>query len=169
MSDEPVDIEALLARELAGFDPTTRGSSAPIGGVVVNWRELDDADAPQAWEQLRAFVEWVTVRYNIPVSVVPNCWYRHPGLVEELSALHSAHTAAFDQSDAGFGPIGWHERFAVAIPRLTRAYGGGCSNGHQATRPRSWTNVIDTQEWDTWATTAHTHRGDNASNERRNR
>ena len=52
---------------------------------------------------LRDWVEWFTVRYDVPVSVVPNCWWRHGALVEELSALHVAHLAAFDASDAGFG------------------------------------------------------------------
>lgn len=170
MSDTPVDIEALLARELVGYDPSKRdGPSTPIGGAVVNWRTLDDDEARKVWDALRAWVEWASVRYNVPVSVIPNCWYRHPALVEELSALHTAHLAAFDPSDSGYGPISWHERFAAAATRLTRAYGGGCNNGHQATRPRSWADVIDAQDWDTWANTAHAHRGDPASHERRNR
>ncbi len=170
MSNEPVDIEQLLAQELAGFDPTRRdGSSAPIGGAIINWRELSDEDAPEAWARLRGWVEWVSVRYNIPVSIIPNCWYQHDALVEELSALHTAHLAAFDESDAGFGPIGWHERFAVAMPRLTRAYGGGCSDGHRPLRPRNWSGVIEDQEWETWASTAHAHRGEPTSNERRTR
>ncbi|WP_448256108.1 hypothetical protein [Microbacterium aurum] len=169
MADEQVNIEALLAHELARFDPSNRGTSAPLGGAVVNWRELDDEDARAVWEHLRSWVEWVTVRYDVPLSIVPNCWFLHPALVEELSALHTAHAAAFDESDAGLGPISWHERFAAATPRLARAYGGGCSNGHQATRPRSWTNVIDDQEWEAWAATAHAHGGDTAPDERRNR
>lgn len=161
MSEEDeVNMEALFAAELAGFTPAARGgSSAPLGAHVVSWRELRDEEAAREWKLLRAFVEWVTVRYQLPISTVPTCWYRHPALVEELSALHTAHLAAFDTTDAGFGPISWHERFAAALPRLTRAYGGGCNNGHQPAKPRSWDGITDEQEWDTWITQTHAHRG----------
>ena len=155
-SFDPDDVDALLAQELSGFDPNSRASgSGIIGGLVTNWHELSDAEAAQRWEALRAWVEWFTVRYNVPISVVPDCWWRHGAIVEELSALHTAHHAAFDLSDSGFGPIGWHERLAIAIPRLNRAYGGGCNNGHKPTRPRSWAHATDEQEWEAWTTTAH--------------
>lgn len=88
-------------------------------------------------------------------DAAPVCWFKHGDLVEELSALHLAHTVAFDTSDAGFGPIGWHERLSLAIPRLRRAYAGGCSRGHDRYKPRSWTNAVDEQEWDAWANQAH--------------
>jgi len=153
---DPNDVDALLARELSGFDAGTRyGNSSPIGGLVTNWRELSDAEATERWNVLRDWVEWWTIRYNIPVSVVPNCWWQHGNIVEELSALHTAHVAAFDTSDAGFGPIGWHERLAIAVPRLSRAYGGGCNNGHKPPKPRSWAEVTDEQEWTAWTSQAH--------------
>jgi hypothetical protein len=153
---EVPDFDDAIAGAMAGFDPLYRnGSSAPLGAEVVNWRHLADEDAPRAWERLRAWVEWFTVRYDIPISTVPVCWWRHPALVEELSALHTAHQAAFDQSDAGFGPIGWHERLAAAIPRLGRAYAGGCTRGHSPHKPRSWDDVTDEQEWTAWTNRAH--------------
>lgn len=156
--DPDIDYDALLADDLT-FDPRDRGgSSAPLGAHVANWRTLADDAAEAEWAALRSWVEWFTVRYNIPISVIPNCWYQHGALVEELSALHTAHTTSFDPADTGYGPIGWHERLAVAHPRLTRAYGGGCNNGHQPLKPRSWSNVIDEAEWTAWTNTAHAHR-----------
>lgn len=150
------DVDALLAQELSGFDPNSRtGGSGIIGGLVTNWRELSDAEASERWQSLREWVEWFTVRYNIAISVVPDCWWRHAPLVEELSALHTAHLAAFDPSDSGFGPIGWHERLTIAIARLNRSYGGGCNNGHKPIRPRSWAQSTDEQEWEAWAKAAH--------------
>jgi len=152
------DVDDLLAEEMTDFEPDFRhGSSSPIGAQVINWRTLTNAEARAAWRELRAWVEWFTVRYRISESVVPACWYKHGQLVEELSALHIAHTAAFDPSDAGFGPIGWHERLSIALPRLTRAYSGGCSRGHDPLKPRSWTGVDDEQEWDAWTNQAHAH------------
>ena len=82
---DPTDVDALLARELSGFDPGTRyGNSSPIGGLVTNWRELSGTEAAERWNALRDWVEWWTTRYNIPVSVVPNCWWQHGNIVEEL-------------------------------------------------------------------------------------
>lgn len=155
---DPDEADRLLAQDLAGFDPAGRYCpSDPIGAHVVDWRRLPDTKAAEEWRLLRDWVEWFTVRYNIPVSVVPNCWWQHGALVEELSALHVAHLAAFDDSDAGFGAIGWHERLSLALPRLTRA-GTGCASGHSPTKPRSWANAISEPEWDAWITQTHAHR-----------
>lgn len=164
---DPPDYDDLMAAEMSDFEPDDRdGSSAPIGPDVISWRELVDADARAAWTELRAWVEWFTVRYHVSESVVPVCWYKHGDLVEELSALHIAHEAAFDESDAGFGPIGWHERLNLAMPRLRQRYAGGCSRGHTSYKPRSWANV-DEQEWDAWANQAHAGRGAEGASERK--
>lgn len=134
------------------------GDSAPItGGNGVNWRTLPDENAAERWTLLREWVEWFTVRYQIPISTVPDCWWQHGALVEELSALHLAHNASFHPSDTGLGPIGWHERLAVTLPRLTRAYGGGCTNGHRPLKPRAWANATDEAAWTAWTTQAHAH------------
>jgi hypothetical protein len=109
------------------------------------------------WTALREWVEWFTTRYNIPFSTVPICWWQHDALVEELSALHTAHLAAFDPADTGFGPLSWHERLAIATPRLTRAYGGGCNTEHRPTKTRSWDRVTDETAWTAWTTKAHAH------------
>ncbi|MFB8385582.1 hypothetical protein ACFC3F_00400 [Microbacterium sp. NPDC055910] len=153
-----VDYDGMLADDLALDARQRGGTSAAIAAHVVNWRTLTDEGAPVEWAALRAWVEWFTVRYHVPHSVIPNCWWQHGALVEELSALHTAHTVSFDSSDTGYGPVGFHEHLTLAHPRLTRAYGGGCNNGHQATRPRSWTNVTDEKEWAAWTTTGHAHR-----------
>ncbi|WP_439593068.1 hypothetical protein [Microbacterium sp.] len=130
-------------------------SSEPIAAEIINWRYLTSGEAEQVWADLRDWVEWFTVRYRVPISTVPNCWWQHEQLVEELSALHTAHVVCFDDADTGLGPVGWHERLAIARPRLTHAYGGGCSNGHQDTPSRSWATVTDENAWTAWTTQAH--------------
>ncbi|MCR2764995.1 hypothetical protein NQ152_15930 [Microbacterium sp. zg.B48] len=158
MSYPDDDVEAQISGEMTAFDPTARhGDSTPLGARIVNWRHLSDADARAVWGELRGWVEWFIIRYRVPESTVPACWWKHGQLVEELSALHTAHTAAFDTSDTGFGPIGWHERLSLALPRLTRAYAGGCSNGHRDITPRSTGSAPDEQEWDAWTSQAHAH------------
>lgn len=128
------------------------GSSQPIGSTVINWRNLRDEDAVQAWSDLRDFVEWFCTRYEITSTMVPDCWYKHPNLVEELSALHTAHTVAFDEADGGWGPIGWHERLTVAMGRIRNAYSNTCRNGHAPITPRTWPTQPD---WTSWTTQAH--------------
>ena len=152
----PPDYDDDIANDVSGYDPNNRyGSSEPLGAHIINWRTLPDHKAAAAWAALREWVEWFTVRYRISESVVPACWYKHGQLVEELSALHTAHTVAFDSTDAGFGPIGWHERLSLALPRMAKAYSGGCARGHDPLKPRSWDGITDEQEWDAWTTQAH--------------
>ena len=80
------EVEALIAQQMARFNPADRhGSSDPLGAHVVDWRHLTDSAAPAEWAALRDWVEWFVVRYRIAESVVPFCWYRHGQLVEELS------------------------------------------------------------------------------------
>lgn len=160
------------AIRLFALDMAKDGAAPPSDddiGRVVNWRELDDNQARAEWVALRSWVEWMTVRYNIPVSMVPACWWQHPALVEELSALHSAHEAAFDERDTGFGPVNWHERFATAQTRLSRAYSGSCSDGHSPRKPRSWSGVTDEDEWDAWTNRAHADQPPRAGNRKEGR
>ena len=98
------------------------------------WRHLDQAAAAELWAELADWVQWLRERYNLG-SAIPQCWYRHPAAVEELTALMSAHTAAYQQLATPKGaPIrdhdlmsGWH-RDALA-PALSRIKGqfGECS------------------------------------------
>jgi hypothetical protein len=166
--DDPGDTDDAVATDNSEIEPDPRyangpppdpsqAPSAPIGGGAIDWSTLEGEDARKAWAALREWVEWFTVRYRISESTVPACWWKHGQLVEELSALHIAHRAAFHSSDSGFGPIGWHERLSLTLPRLTRAYAGGCARGHDILKPRSWASSTDEQEWDAWTTQAHAH------------
>lgn len=149
----PEELENLTAAHLAR-PPVMEHPSEPTGTPPVDWRSLSGDEAREAWIALREWVEWFTVRYNVPVSVVPACWWRHGALVEELSALHVFHQTAYDENDTGYGPIGWHERLVQAQGRLQRA-GSGCSSGHFELRPRSWVGQTDEAEWDAWIDQAH--------------
>ncbi|MGO1411643.1 MAG: hypothetical protein ACTHX2_01115 [Microbacterium sp.] len=62
---------------------------------------------------------WLVPRYDIGPAKIPDCWWRHGPLVEELSVLHTAWQVAFDETDGGYGPIGWHERLGAALSRET--------------------------------------------------
>jgi len=151
---DPDELEALIAAQVAGPPLGTRpGEATPTGPV--SWRTLAPGDAARVWEELRDWVEWFTVRYNIPLTTVPACWYRHGQLVEELSALHTLHQASFDPADTGYGPIGFHERLTPALTRLQRA-GSGCATAHIDLKPRTWPSRPGA-DWDAWITQTHAH------------
>lgn len=103
-------------------DPLRRGGSDPAPGTrAVRWRDLAPDLAPLEWQTLRDWVEWVTARFDISVSVIPNCRWKHPALVEELSALHVAWRTAYDKHDTDLGPVMWLEGWHNAKPRLRAA------------------------------------------------
>tara|TARA_B100000378_G_scaffold219263_1_gene182574 strand:- start:333 stop:794 length:462 start_codon:yes stop_codon:yes gene_type:complete len=149
----PEDMERFIAQQLSG-PPVVSHTDDPTGVPPVDWRSLSADASREAWGALRDWVEWFTVRYDVPISVVPNCWWKHGALVEELSALHILHQASFDPNDTGYGPIGWHERLAQAQNRLQRA-GSGCTSQHHESKPRSWQEATDEAEWDAWIDQSH--------------
>lgn len=129
MSEHETPIEDLLG----GLDEAPddgRREPGMLGITVVDWRTLADERAPEAWGELAGFVDWLTRRYQIPARKIPPCWWRHGALVEELSALCTARLVSFDKLDAGYGPIGFHERLGAALPRLALWYRGECHDGH---------------------------------------
>jgi len=115
-----------------------------VSPAIVNWREIADEDRAEACRALAEWVQdWLVPRYALTRKVIPDCWYRHSAMVEELSALHTAWLVAFDETDAGYGPIGWHERFALA--RTREAFREKCPEGHRDERPpRTMPEVPDT-------------------------
>ena len=157
----PEEAEAALLEELGGYDVGDRAAgAAAAAGDVVNWRELEDSRTPEVWTDLRGWVEWFTVRYQLSTSMIPNCWWRHGRLVEELSALRSAHRALFSDEDSGLGPIGWHERLTLSLQRIKDVSNGyGCSSGHvEKKSARDWSAVDDADEWEAWITQGHGNR-----------
>ena len=99
---EPEDADNIVAGDMTRPSPPPRpDTSKPLGVFIVNWRELPAPNTPGAWMRLRSWVEWFTVRYRISESTVPACWFKHGELVEELTALYTAHVALFSPADTG--------------------------------------------------------------------
>ncbi|MEN2739668.1 hypothetical protein ABCS02_17895 [Microbacterium sp. X-17] len=151
--DDGIPQDVLVATLAEGWDQAPRQSPGMLGIRVINWRTLGNADAPEVWTDLREWVVWFTHRYNLASRKIPPCWFKHGALVEELSALHTAWLVSYDSLDAGYGPIGWHERLAVAIPRLASWYNGECHNGHTEL-PQTGDDAVPT-EWADWIGRSH--------------
>lgn len=159
MSEDDFPIEQLLAdrsQDTQGPDTADRDGQM-LGVSIVNWRDLKDADAPAVWRDLHKWVEWFLTRYEIPDQKIPPCWWQHPALVEELSALHTAWLVSFDQTDGGYGPIGWHERLTVTMQRVGAWYNGQCANGHESRPNARRGGATVGAGWPAWVTSSHAH------------
>ncbi|WP_206515558.1 hypothetical protein [Georgenia faecalis] len=84
----------------------------------INWSELPSEDLEEQWEALDRWVRWLVSRYALDHRDIPACWYTHGDLVEELSALRTAHHGAFDPSGPASGPAEWHQILANTRARL---------------------------------------------------
>jgi len=121
---EPLDplivadiLDALALRQDAverAFDALARRHGAPNEGGAWTWRTLSSAATHDLFIQLRGWVDWLTVRYDLraEATLVPGCWYRHPVAVEELTALMVAWQAAYQSppSPASDALVNWHDR-----------------------------------------------------------
>jgi hypothetical protein len=117
-------------------DPGER-VAAPPGAV--NWRTIAGRERNVAIVRLDNWVSWICGRLSIPSDLVPDCWWRHGPLIEELSALHTAWLASFDEHDGGAGPLAWLERFDLARARLRRLSDRCAADGHHDPPARSLT------------------------------
>lgn len=125
-TDEELDA---LVDELLGAKPRP-----------VDWRRLTAADAARRRSELDAWVRWLVRRYALDPREIPPCWADHGELIEELSALHTAHQAAFDAAGPPTGPADWHATFANTRARLHVAVSRtGCRLGqHRVSAVPDW-------------------------------
>ncbi|MGB4778874.1 hypothetical protein [Microbacterium sp.] len=162
MTDNPnAAVVAGLSRQVASGPPRTPSSApdpAQYASRVVDWQTLTDDRAPIEWAALFAFTEWFVYSFEVPTSVVPNCWFEHPVLVEELSALRSARLLYLDPGNRGEGPSTFLQLVANAMPRITRA-GSGCSREHHGLAPRRLRDGTDMDKWTAWVAQSHAHPG----------
>lgn len=99
------------------------------------WRHLDEPARGKLWIELRTWVDWFNGRYGVTEkSRIPGCWFRHPVVVEELTALWVAWRYAYiGQGEPNDSPAYWHERLLwPTLDRITsQPWGlGKCRAGH---------------------------------------
>lgn len=106
----------------------------------VDWTRLSADDAVTARDALTAWVRWLVGHYALDHRDVPPCWDLHGALVEELTALHTAHRACFDPAGGPMGPSEWHQVLANTRARLQLwASRTGCRPGeHRPDSPPDW-------------------------------
>ena len=111
----------------------------------IDWRRVSCDEAPLLWAALDTWVRWLVARYSLEHRDVPPCWFRHPALVEELSALRTAHVDAFHPAHPPGGPADWHTTLSNTRVRLRDwAARTGCKPGaHREDAPNPWSHGAD--------------------------
>ncbi|MEO8185599.1 MAG: hypothetical protein ABI895_42890, partial [Deltaproteobacteria bacterium] len=112
-----------------------------------HWPSLLPEDAPQAWADLREWVERLVDRFSLETRVVPPCWYRHNTLVEALSALHDHERICFAPGASPTAALGWFRAMREIEHRLCEASARTqCSViEHRPDPPRTWRT--DRAQW----------------------
>ena len=119
------------------FDPATFGGqpSTPPVPMVVCWDDLPPDEYTHQLAELADWIGWLRATYRIPATVLPPCWFTHPGLREDIGHLWTGWLIT-RHPDAGVGMIGldWDQRRDTAIGRLREATAiTGCTaTRHQA-------------------------------------
>jgi hypothetical protein len=119
LHDEQIYQLSAFVAQIQGAD----GSSVEAGscGPYV-WHTLSATDAAKLWEALADWVGWVRGRYPL-ARQIPLCWWRHPELVEELTALWLAWREAYTEKGAPLtAAADWHGRW---LPEFLRRVGAG--------------------------------------------
>lgn len=125
----PVSSGDAQAQDLAPAEPATY--------VPYCWRHVSAAEARGLWIRLREWVDWVNGRYfSTSWESIRPCWFRHPAVVEELTALWAAWEAAYrapDDGGEGFSDaaLWWHEKLHTVVLRLWDKQFAECKAGHQ--------------------------------------
>ena len=112
------------------------------------WHMLTAEQAERRWLELRAWVEWFVVRNDIGPKEIPDCWYLHGGLVDELEVLRWAWIETNKPESKGTDPTWWREAVQRARARWPLFNPNGCGTAHTETRPRvmagqrAWKNFL---------------------------
>jgi hypothetical protein len=123
-------------------DPTGNTARRPAPWC---WRGITPDRATVLWAELADWVAWLHTRYPL-AELLPGCWWRHPELVEELTAAHEAWKFANTSPGANpYGPAEWHDRYLPGLEHrlATRWKTRRCAQAHQPTQPTGYGTPLD--------------------------
>ena len=143
---DEVHAVAELAGELAQR-PETRG--------VIWWPDLPAGqERAEAVQSLGHWVDEVLrARHPEAYNELGTCWFWHPDILDELTALRAAWVAAYrDKASPGTAAIEWHDRWLPgAMARCTAAIRArGCKGRHEKESEATVT-FLDRQEFKNFA------------------
>lgn len=98
------------------------------------WAAMDPADRRARLRELATWVDWLRSTFELHNNI-PQCWYRHPPVVEHLTALYVGwiRTYAADQAPGReLGEADWINTLHAFTPRLQLA---ACATGRHEEPP----------------------------------
>ncbi|GAB3375695.1 hypothetical protein [Amycolatopsis echigonensis] len=109
----------------------------------LSWLDLDDGEdvvgdpaeaAQETLEDLSVWLRRVFLRYRDAAAALPECWWWHPDVVEELVCLMRSWLAAYVDKDATVGRAAdWHDRYRPgAVKRIKNATANCSLEAHLA-------------------------------------
>ena len=100
-----------------------------MSAAAWDWAHLDDEGAADTWADLAEWVEWLVTRYDLG-DELPPCWWAHPPITEELTALWVAWLGAYRHPEAGWDrPLNWHKELESVRTRIKLWDRLGCGRG----------------------------------------
>ncbi|MCW2899256.1 MAG: hypothetical protein JWO67_1521 [Streptosporangiaceae bacterium] len=113
-------------------------SKRPSAATAPSWLLLptDPVAVERTLGELCAWLHAVFLRYPDGAAALPECWLRHPEVVEELLWLMHAWCCAYQGKAASVQLAGdWHDRQRPGVVRRIRVNAGSCSVERHQTRP----------------------------------
>jgi hypothetical protein len=110
----------------------------PKAGAMPSWlvAPTDQETVRQLLDELDAWLRVVLLRYTDAATAVPECWFWHPDVVEELLWLMHAWLAAYQGEKASPSLVGdWHDRYRPGVVRRIKSLVGSCSLEVHLDRP----------------------------------
>ena len=109
--------------------------SSVVGWLGYRWCDIPVRFQRVAWEELRRWVDRIVVEWQVSRGEVPDCWFRHPRLVQELYACMNAEYKAWEEKAPTVnGLLVWSAHFEQARRRMREVTEdlAGCARGvHQ--------------------------------------
>lgn len=101
-----------------------------------NSKHLPGPDAGELLDKVRDWVDWYNARYGTVDSIrIRGCWYLHPPVVEEITALWVAWRAAYyGHNKPDTAATYWHSAYLWPTIKRIRDEDWGmknCTNGHK--------------------------------------
>jgi len=111
-----------------------------------NWKHLSGPQAAELLDKVRDWVDWYNGRYAMSDSTrILGCWYRHPVVVEEITALWVAWRAAYyGHQKPDTAATYWHSAYLwPTLKRLWDASWGfkNCGAGHKTTPAKEYVST----------------------------
>jgi len=118
------------APDAVGYGAGALGASGAHVSLT-EWHAMTEPEYVLAWEELRGWTAWLVGRYRLVLEDrLPDCWPRHPELIEELWALRAWRAEAYGPEGAGQSAVYWHQALVAFLGHVSTWWAGGCRAGH---------------------------------------